>query len=407
MCSGYDIIVNMQFYENSKAEHLSRGTINDIVGGVAFFEDNRTHELFVALSRKANGQYFISNTKDEINTTDWISFEEAVEKTSFNKDNLLEARQHFYYNKLVKNYENLLDIKSLTIAVPTYNGASTILKTLDSIAENLKEIPVSIKKEIIICTDHCTDDTVLIVKNFISKKRTEEMEITLINNINDKGKANVLNQVFSFSSGELFGVVDDDVILEKNCILNLIKALVENKNLRCVFSARVRLSLKSHNPWKLFWYWILGIKFDVNPYDKPSGIVRGQSIILRRENFVHFPAVLNEDQFLHYIYWPQTKEIIDSIVYFNYVYSVYSCYRRSIRLKFGSKQMSKHFTKERIHEYSHTVIRKINYQKILHMPWKLKGPFLFYKFIMFFINKCVKIKLYFIKDYEWYRYKQY
>ena len=397
----------MQFYKNYKTQYSLESIKNYIVDGFTFFEDNQSHELFVALLRKADDQYYIPNIKDKLNTIEWVAFEKAAEKISSDKDNLLKARQNFYYNKPIKTYENLMSIKSLIIAVPTYNGASTISKTLDSIVENFKEIPASIQKEIIICTDHCTDDTVSIVKYFIGEKRTEKMKITLINNLNDKGKANALNQVFIFSSGELFGVVDDDVILGKNCLLNLVKALVENKKLRCVFSARVRLPLKSNNPWRLFWYWILGIKFDVKPYDKPSGIVRGQSMILRRENLVHFPAVLNEDQFLHYIYWPQTKEVSDSIVYFNYVSSVYDCYRRSIRLKFGSKQMSKHFTKERIHEYSHTVIRKINYRKVLHMPWRLKGPFLFYKLIMFCINTCVKMKLHFIKDYEWYRFKQY
>ena len=322
----------MQFYENGRVEHSPKSIKYEFADNFVFFEDNQTQELFVALKNEAGGHYRTPNVKEELNTVDWFTFEKAVEKISFYRDDLLKARQHFYYDKPVKIYKDLVDIKSLIIAVPTYNGAVTIFRTLDSIIENLKEVPIFIEKEIVVCADHCTDNTISIVKNFIDGRKNEKIKITLINNDNNKGKANALNKIFSSFSGELFGVVDDDVILGKNCLLNLVKDLVEDKNLRCVFSARVRLPLKSRNPWRLFWYWILGIKFDVNPYDKPSGIVRGQSIILRRENLVHFPAVLNEDQFLHYMYWPRTKEVNDSIVYFNYVSSVYDCYRRSLRL---------------------------------------------------------------------------
>jgi glycosyltransferase involved in cell wall biosynthesis len=397
----------MQFYENGRVEHSPKNIKYEFADDFVFFEDDQTQELFVALRNEEGGHYRIPGIREDFSEVDWFTFEKAVKKIPIYRDKLLRARQHFYYGKPVKIYRNLTNIKSLTIAVPTYNGALTIFRTLDSVIENLKEIPAFIKKELIICTDHCTDNTFLLVKNFIDEKKDEKINIALVNNDNIRGKANALNKIFCSSSGELFGVVDDDVILENNCLLNLIKALVNDNNLRCVFSARVRLPLKSHNPWRLFWYWILGIKFDVNPYDKPSGIVRGQSIMLRRENFVHFPAVLNEDQFLHYIYWPKTKEIGNSIIYFNYVSSVYDYYRRAIRLKLGSKQMSKHFTKERLHEYSHAVIRKINYQKILQLPWKLKIPFMFYKFVTFIITLCVKTKLRFIKNYEWYRFKQY
>lgn len=465
----------MQFDDNDKIEHSSIGIKHESAGGFVFFEDSKTHKLFVALLRKTDGHCLIPkghirkgeeaqdaairevkeeltlketpeivsflridsytftlddsdtthyknvhlyilrlnekakikpNTDEGFEAAEWIPFEEAVEKISFDKENLLRARQCFYYNKLVKIYKAPTDIKSLTIAIPTYNGELTISKTLKSLFENLQELQSSIRKEVIICADHCTDNTISVVENFIKENDISNIKARLLENDGIKGKASVLNKIFSVSSGELFCVVDDDVILKKKCLINLMRTLVEQKNLKCVFSAWKRLPLQSKNPWKLFWHWILGVKFDIQPYRKPSEIMRGATMMLRKGNFVHLPAVLNEDQFLQYIYWPQTKEVESSVIYFNSVASVSDYYRRFIRIMVGSKQLSKHFTKDRIEECSRALFQKLDYRKILRLPWKLKGPFLFYRFVRFFINSYVKIKIQFIDDYEWFRFKQ-
>lgn len=339
-------------------------------------------------------------------TAEWLPFEIAAEKIYFDRENLLKARQCFYYYKLVKIYQNLQDILSITIAIPTYNGAKTIKNTLCSITERLKELPYQIKKEVIICTDHCNDNTKTIIKDFIEEKKGLEININLIDNNDHKGKATVLNKIFNNSSGELFCTVDDDVILAKNCLLNLLNALIIKPELRCVFSVWKRLPLKSKNPWKLFWHLVFGIKFDIQPYDKPNEIMRGACMMFRKENFVQLPSVLNEDQFLQYIYWPKTLEVQNSIIYFNSVSSIFNYYKRFIRITVGFKQMSKHFTKQRINKCNKSLFRKINYQKIMNLPWKQKYPFLFYKFIRFFINIYVKNKIRFTENYEWFRIKQ-
>src|SRR3990167_6967092 len=437
----------MQFKENDQIEYSAEGIKHESAGGFVFFEDGRTHKLFVALLRKLDGHWLIPKghirkseepqdaavreikeeltlketpeivsflrtdsyafTLDESDVThyknvhlyvfrlnrrleinpqieegfevaEWLSFEEAVEKISFDRENLLRARQYFYYNKPVNTYDNLMSIKSLTIAVPTHNGALTISKTLNSVVENLKEIPVSVEKEIVICMDHCTDNTTTVVENFVKEFDTNGIKISFIENQNSKGKADALNNIFSSSFGELFCVIDDDVILEKSCLVNLINTLIEDRNLKCVFSVWKRLPLKSRNPWKLFWHWVLGVKFEIQ----------------------------HDDKFIQYIYWPKTKEMKNSIVYFNSVSSISDYYRRFIRIMVGSKQMSKHFAKDRIDECSRALFRKLDYQMILSLPWRLKCPFLFYRFIRFFINAYVKLKLHFIDDYEWFRFKQ-
>ena len=339
-------------------------------------------------------------------SAEWFLFNVALEKISFDRENLLKARQSFYYNKRSKVYKDLPDVKSITIAVPTYNGSKTIEKTLISIVERLNELPPVIKKEIIVCADHCTDYTKELVESFIDGKKITDIDIKLLVNEGDKGKAEALNKIFENSSGNLFCVIDDDVILKNQCLKNLIEAFIKDPGLRCVFSSWSRLPLNSKNPWKLFWHYIFGIKFDVQPYDKQSEFMRGACMMFRRESFIRLPKVINEDQFIQYIYWPKTKEVKSSIIYFNSVYSVYDYYRRFVRIMFGSKQVSEFFTKERVEECNKALFRKIEYKRIMALPWNKKIAFLFYRFIRFSINTYVKMKINSIKDYEWFRFKQ-
>jgi len=77
-----------------------------------------------------------------------------------------------------------------------------------------------------------------VVENFIKANKLSEVKICLIKNDDAKGKSNALNKIFSVSSGELFCVVDDDVVLEEKCLINLIGELITQKNLRCVFFHR-------------------------------------------------------------------------------------------------------------------------------------------------------------------------
>lgn len=373
-----------------------------------FNNNNITHFKNVHLyALQLDEKSIIQPKVDEgLESAEWIKLEEAIKKISFDKENLLKARQVFYYNKQVKTYESLLDIPSITIAMATYNGSKTIKNTLYSIVKRLEELPRSMEKEVIICTDHCSDCTKMIVENFIKNNEDKQINFKLIENTSLKGKAIVLDKIFTHSSGEIFCIIDDDVILAEKCLAYLLEALATNSNLRCAFSAWQRLPLKSKNPWKLFWHWIFCIKFDIQPYNKPSELMSGACMMMRKENFVNLPPVLNEDQFLQYIYWPETQEIKNSILYFNSVSNFSDYYHRFVRIMVGSKQMSQYFTKERVYECYSALSRKINYQKIMSLPWKLKTPFLFYNFIRFFLISYIKIKLNFIKDYEWFRFKQ-
>jgi 8-oxo-dGTP pyrophosphatase MutT (NUDIX family) len=151
----------MKFKENDQIEYSTEGIKHESAGGFVFFEDSRTHELFVALLRKPDKRYLIpkghikkgeepeeaaireikeelslketpetvsflginsysftsddSNiihyknvhlyvfrlnrrlkinpqTKEGFEAAEWLSFEEAVKKISFDRESLLQAR---------------------------------------------------------------------------------------------------------------------------------------------------------------------------------------------------------------------------------------------------------------------------------------------------------------------------
>lgn len=159
----------MQFEENDRVKYSSKGVKHESAGGFVFFEDEKMHNLFVALLRKPDGHYFIPKghikkneepleaairevkeelllkeapdvvsflgtssytfnpdnsetnhyknvhlytfrfhkrlkinpqTSEGFDVAEWLPFEEAVEKISFDRENLLKARQHFYLYKI-------------------------------------------------------------------------------------------------------------------------------------------------------------------------------------------------------------------------------------------------------------------------------------------------------------------
>lgn len=362
------------------------------------------HLYFFGLSQKEDIKPL---EREDFIKAEWIEFNEALEKMAFDKENLLKARQCFYFHKPIKKFDTIKNIQSISVGMPTHNGAKTIYQALISIIASLEYLPPHIKKEIIICTDHCDDNTKQVIEKLGGEKKQNDISFKLFDNNGAKGKSTVLNKIFKDSKSDLFCIMDDDVILEKNCFSNLINNLIIQKELICVFAKWKKKPLDSKNFRKKFWHWILGIKFDIQPYDKPSEIMRGSCLMLRRENFVYLSDnILNEDQFLQYIYWPNTKEVENALIYFNSVSSITDYYKRFIRIMAGSKQLKNEFSKERIKECNKDLYRKIDYKRILRLPLRQKLPFYFYRFIRFFINMVVKIRLSINKNYEWFRIKQ-
>ncbi len=348
--------------------------------------------------------------KEDFIDAKWLEFKEALKVISFDRDNLLKARQLFYFNKSTLPIENLMSIKSFLVGIPTYNGSATIYNTLSSVLESLFVLPECIFKKIIVCLDHCNDSTESIVNNFFKKNKRNDVEFELIINTGQRGKTTVLNKIFENTDSELLCFIDDDVLLEKDCILNLIKTLIKKNDLRCVFARWIRSPFFGKNLWKKFWHWVLGVKFDIQLFDSRPEYMRGACMMFRRQDFVYLPDnafnVLNEDQFLQFIYWPLTMEVDNAIIYFNSVCTITEYYKRFIRISAGFKQVDSEFSVDRVKKCYSELNKKINYKNVWKSPLRQKLPFLLYRFIRIFVSNLVKIKLRKNKNYEWFRFKQ-
>ena len=126
-----------------------------------------------------------------------------------------------------------------------------------------------------------------------------------------------------------------------------------------------------------------------------------------RNSFVRLPAgILNDDQFLQYVYWPWTKEVTGAVIYFSSVSSVGDYYKRFIRITAGMKQLKGQFAAARIKECSAALHRRLDYRRIVRLPAPQLGWFLFYRFIRIFVSLTVTLCLRRGTEYEWFRVRQ-
>ena len=115
---------------------------------------------------------------------------------------------------------------SVSIAVPVYNGAATIGRTLQS----LLDLNYPQKPEIIVVDDASKDDTVEVVKRFGNR-------IRLIRLAKNSGrKAVPLNVALKHAKGDIFGFIDDDTIADRNLLVSTI-GYFENKCVGAVVPA--------------------------------------------------------------------------------------------------------------------------------------------------------------------------
>ncbi len=141
---------------------------------------------------------------------------------------------NFLYVSDFPDKKKLKRFPTVTIAVPAYNEASTIIKSITSIL-NLN-YPHD-KLEIIVINDYSTDNTKEVVENMI--KKNNQFNIKLINKKNNQGKAYALNSALEVASGEIFGCVDADSFVSKDSLRLLIPHLFNQKTAAVISSIKV------------------------------------------------------------------------------------------------------------------------------------------------------------------------
>ena len=116
----------------------------------------------------------------------------------------------------------------VTIAIPTYNGAPFIEKTVESVlAQTYENI------EILVVDDCSKDDTVQLVRQF------DDQRIRLIPNEVGLGAEGNWNKCLSLSRGEYFKLLPQDDLIDRQCIELQIEPFIDgsSNDVELVFSA--------------------------------------------------------------------------------------------------------------------------------------------------------------------------
>ncbi len=143
----------------------------------------------------------------------------------------------------------------ITVWVAARNEEKSILNCL----RNLEKLDYPVEHlQILIGNDGSTDQTAIIVEDFIQNKPQFEI-IEIIETINNqRGKANVLANLYNFSTGEYFLITDADVTLNKNWVKGMLKNFLKNNFIGHQVGVT---SIKTDNFWGLLqaidWLWAL------------------------------------------------------------------------------------------------------------------------------------------------------
>lgn len=115
----------------------------------------------------------------------------------------------------------------ISVIIATYNRSQSLKRTLESFKDLL--IPEGITWEIIIIDNNSTDNTKKTVEEFMTKT---SLNIIYIHE-NKQGKPFALNRGLMIAKGKIFAFTDDDVIVDRNWLYNIIKAF-DTTNATCL-----------------------------------------------------------------------------------------------------------------------------------------------------------------------------
>lgn len=126
---------------------------------------------------------------------------------------------------IVRLVLRLIEMRSISIIIPTYNSEKNIQKLIDI----LKTVPLRLKKEIIVVNDCSFDKTGEILKKIKG--------IKVITNRVNLGKGGALKAGLLQAKGELLFTQDDDLEYDPHDIPKVIKPILEGKT-EIVFGSR-------------------------------------------------------------------------------------------------------------------------------------------------------------------------
>lgn len=268
---------------------------------------------------------------------------------------------------------------SITIGIPTYQGYSTLESTIESIItaiSNMSEFTI----EIVICVNGELRETLLAAEK--CKEKYPDLIQIAVNK--DKGKAKAINTIVSLSSADVIVLLDDDIILKEDCLLKCYEFLIHHPEVKLVSGHRQVLEAKPMGIYNRTLYQAFTLRYRVQLYLQPEEYILGGCMAIRRIDFPGLPEhIINDDQFLHILFWGKVHRIYEAIFFVSGINSIKQYHFRYYRIKYGREQINEYFSKEQVDLYNSLIARNHDYLAIVNLSLFDKVLFLTWKAIDF------------------------
>jgi len=118
------------------------------------------------------------------------------------------------------------EIIPVSIIIPSFRGGEKIVRCLESVIE------LDYPEYEIIVVDNCSNDGSLEkIREILNIKFAEAIPYTIIENKENLGVAKATNQGFKVAKYHLVLTLDEDVILHKDCLTELVKVISEDEKI--------------------------------------------------------------------------------------------------------------------------------------------------------------------------------
>jgi glycosyltransferase involved in cell wall biosynthesis len=227
----------------------------------------------------------------------------------------------------------------ITIGIPSYNEEGNITNLLKSIISS--NINGNFIEKVII-SDDSTDSTPQLVEDFV--KRNQLQNIAFYHHGIRRGTAAAWNEIFNKASGSIIILFDADVIIDRNCISELVGSMAKYEQVGLCATNQIPIETRgiSGKACSFIMEWLRSLrKKELSKYT-----VMGRALCIRSDitKILHIPEeVIAVDLYLQRSVMKMRLNVIyndNAIVYFKPPTNLLEFSSQVIRARNGHKQVT-------------------------------------------------------------------